>query len=147
MTRARSSSAQFGIDFEFDVASCSVRLRGELDSLSTPACAAALGALVDRGARLVAVDLSELRFCSIGGLRALAELAARLHAVDGRVEIVAPAILTRMLDLEDLRSLFAIREPAPVLTPADGALDVRVDRPPQSSRPRVGSLHRLSTGT
>ncbi len=134
------------MDFEFDVRSSSIALRGELDSLSTPTFAATLGSLVDRGVRVVTIDLSELRFCSIGGLRAMAELAARLHAVDGRVEIVAPGILTRMLELDDLRSLFSIRDSVTVLTPAVG-LDVHIDRPSKTSRPRVGSTHRLATGT
>ncbi len=144
--RPGPSSAQFGMDFEFDVGSSYVALRGELDSLSTPTFAATLASLVDRGVRVVAIDLSELRFCSIGGLRAMAELAARLHAVDGRVEIVAPAILTRMLELDDLGSLFSIRDSTAVLTPAVG-VDARRERPAKTSRPRVGSTHRLPTGT
>lgn len=146
MIRPGPSSAQFGIDFEFDVGSSCIALRGELDSLSTPSFAATLGSLVDRGVRVVTIDLSQLRFCSIGGLRAMAELAARLHAAGGRVEIVAPAILTRMLELDDLRSLFSIRDCGSVRTPAAGP-DGHVDRPARTSRPRVGSMHRLATGT
>jgi hypothetical protein len=47
----------------------------------------------------------------VGDLRAMSELAARLNAIDGRVAILAPAILTRMLDMSDLRSLFVVGDP------------------------------------
>jgi anti-anti-sigma factor len=146
VTQARPSSAQFGIDIEYDVGAIMMWLSGELDALSLPVFTAALGALADR-ARVVTIDLTHLRFCNIGGLRAMAELAARLNDVDGRVEIVAPAILTRMLELSDLRSLFVVHD----LEPADTAgptLDLRPVAPaPRTSRPRASSLHRLSSGT
>jgi anti-anti-sigma factor len=106
--RPKSSSAQFGIDFDYDVDTTFLSLHGELDALSVPAFAGVLRALAERGARSVTIDLSDLRFCNVGGLRAMAELAARLHAVDGKVEIRAPSILMRMLELSDLQSLFVI---------------------------------------
>jgi anti-anti-sigma factor len=85
-----------------------VRLHGELDALSVPAFAGALLGIAERGTRSVTIDLSDLRFCNVGGLRAMAELAARLHARDGRVTIVAPGILARMLDIGDLKTLFVV---------------------------------------
>ena len=87
-----------------------LRLWGELDALSVPAFAATLAALDERGARFVTIDLSDLRFCNVGGLRAMTELAARLHARDGTVRVIDPRILTRMLDIVDLRSLFALED-------------------------------------
>jgi anti-anti-sigma factor len=145
--RPRPSSAQFGMDIEYDVGATVMWLSGELDALSVPVFAGALSGLAEQGVRVVTIDLTHLRFCNIGGLRAMAELAARLNDVDGRVEIVAPAILTRMLELGDLRSLFVVHDLDP---PDSGAttLDLRtLASAPRSSRPRASSLHRLSSGT
>jgi anti-anti-sigma factor len=144
--RPKSSCAQFGIDFHYDVGNTIVSIHGELDALSVPAFTGALVALAERGIRFVTIDLSELRFCSVGGLRAMAELAARLNAVDGRVAILAPAILTRMLDLSDLQSLFVVEDPLTTDAPSNADSDSAINRALRSSRPRASSLHRLSTG-
>jgi anti-anti-sigma factor len=129
---------------EYDVESIVMSLSGELDALSVPVFTGALVALAEQGARVVTIDLVHLRFCNIGGLRAMAEVAARLNDVDGRVEIVAPSILTRMLEIGDLRSLFVVHEPdAPSAT-----VDVRVaGEAPRSGRPRAGSVQPLASGT
>jgi anti-anti-sigma factor len=107
--------AQFAIEFDHGVGRTTLRLHGELDALSVPAFAATLVAIQERGNRFVTIDLSGLDFCNVGGLRAMAELAAHLQTRDGSVSIVEPWILTRMLDVADLRSLFAIEaEPGPL---------------------------------
>ncbi|MDP9336908.1 MAG: hypothetical protein M3Q30_26845, partial [Actinomycetota bacterium] len=79
------------------------------------------------------------------GLRAMAELAARLNGVGGQVEVLAPTILTRMLDMNDLNTLFVIHDPQTTV-PARDDLDSAMSRAPHSSRPRTSSPHRLSTG-
>jgi anti-anti-sigma factor len=135
------------MDIEYDVRSIVLWLSGEIDALSVPVFAAALVALAEQGARVVTIDLTNLRFCNIGGLRAMAELAARLNDVDGRVEVVAPSILTRMLELGDLRSLFVVHD-LEASDASGAAVDLRIAAPgPRSSRPRASSLHRLSSGT
>ena len=148
MTGSRPAGAQFGIDIDADAARTTLWLYGELDALSVPVFASVLTTLADQGARRVTIDLTHLRFCNIGGLRAMAELAARLNDVDGSVEIVAPSLLMRMLELSDLRSLFVIRDledPDPF---GEQVIDlVAAERTPASSRLRAGSLHRLSSGT
>lgn len=143
MTRPRTSFPQFGLDFEFEAAGTTVVLHGELDALSVPAFAGALTAIAERGGPRVTIDLTELRFCNIGGLRAMAELAARMHAVDGRVEIVAPSILFRMLEIDDLRSLFVIHDADPTERPGSFIDLTDVNRAPRTSRPRTGAWHRL----
>jgi anti-anti-sigma factor len=143
----KSTCAQFGMDFDYDVGSTLVSLRGELDALSVPSFAGALAVLAERAGHSVTLDLSGLRFCNIGGLRAMAELAARLNAIEGRVSIIAPAILTHLLEIADLQSLFVIVDPG-ASTPGPGsAVDVSVSRSSKASRPRATSLHRLSTGS
>jgi anti-anti-sigma factor len=135
---------QFGIGLEYDAGRTIVSVYGELDALSVPAFAGALIGLAESGTRFVTIDLSQLGFCSVGGLRAMAELAARLHAVEGRVEVLAPTILMRMLDLSALNSLFVLGEPRPI-TGASDDLDSAIGRLPHSGRPRAGSPHRLAT--
>jgi anti-anti-sigma factor len=134
------------MDIEYDLGSIRLWLSGELDALSVPVFSGTLLALTEQGARVVTIDLSQLRFCNIGGLRALAELAARLNDVDGRVEIVAPWILTRMLEIGDLRSLFVVHDfEAP--DPSAAAVDRTAGHSARTGRPRARSLHRLSSGT
>lgn len=81
--------------------------------MSVPAFAGALLAIAEQGTLAVTIDLSDLRFCNVGGLRAMAELAARLQARGGRVEIIEPSLLARMLEIGDLRSLFVIEDRPP----------------------------------
>jgi anti-anti-sigma factor len=157
VTRSSSSCSQFGIDFDYDVGTVVISLHGELDALSVPAFGGVLRALAERGTRSVTIDLSELRFCNVGGLRVMAELATSVNALDGRVEIRSPAILTRMLDISELHSLFVIVDgdrdagvgagAGAVATRSVEHLPVsRLTHATRSSRPRVGSRHRLSTG-
>jgi anti-anti-sigma factor len=132
------------MDFDYEVGRTLISLHGELDALSVPAFAGVLTALVERGVRSVTIDLSELRFCNVGGLRAMAELAARLNAIEGHVEILAPGILTRMLGIAELRALFVVD----VSNGPEGLIDLEASRSQGSmSRPRASSLQRLSTGT
>jgi len=151
VTRSSSSCSQFGIDFDYDVGTVVISLHGELDALSVPAFGGVLRALAERGTRSVTIDLSELRFCNVGGLRVMAELATCLNAIDGRVEIRSPAILARMLEISELHSLFVIVE-GDRAAGAFGSRSAervpfsRLTRATRSSRPRVGSRHRLSAG-
>ena len=151
MTRSSSSCSQFGIDFDYDVGTVSISLHGELDALSVPAFGGVLRALAERGTRSVTIDLSDLRFCNVGGLRVMAELATCLNAIDGRVEIRSPAILARMLDISDLHSLFVIvdgdRVPGTVgRRSVEHVPFSRFTPVTRSSRPRTGARHRLPTG-
>ena len=154
MTGSNSTCAQFGIDFDYDIGTVLISLHGELDARSVPAFDGALRALADHGTRSVTIDLSALRFCNVSGLRVMAELAARMNAIDGHVEIRAPAILTRMLEVTALHSLFVISDPtadidstAEPRVSAAAPRSARAARAARTSRPRAGSRHRLSTET
>jgi anti-anti-sigma factor len=125
------------MDFDYDVGRTLMSLHGELDALSVPAFAGVLSALVERGVRSVTIDLSELRFCNVGGLRAMAELAARLNAIEGRVEILAPGILTGMLGIAELRALFVVD----VSNGADGLIDLEASRGLRPGARRVHLTH------
>jgi anti-anti-sigma factor len=139
--------AQFGIEVETDPHATTVYPRGELDAISAPVFNAVLAALAERGTRFVSIDLGEVRYCNLAALRAMAELAARLHAVDGRVRIVSSGILDRMLELADLHSLFVLDARLPHRKGADDAAPSASAPPLSPNRPRVGHPHRLATGT
>jgi anti-anti-sigma factor len=141
--------AQFGLDIDTRPGATTVIPHGELDALSAPVFAAVLEALSARAAKLVVIDLSDVRGCNVAGLRAMTELAARLHAVEGRVRINAHAVLDRMLELADLCSLFDLDEPRSFVE-ADVThvtLPRRLANTNRAVRPRAGSPRRLATGT
>jgi anti-anti-sigma factor len=142
--------AQFGIDIDTRPGATTVIPHGELDALSAPVFAAVLEAVSARAVCLVVIDLSDVRFCNVAALRAMTELAARLHAVDGRVRINAHAVLDRMLDLADLRSMFELDDPPVAAVDADathGTFPRRLANVNHPVRPRAGSPRRLATGT
>ncbi len=150
MTGSSSACSHFGIDFDYDVGTVVASLHGELDALSVPAFGGVLRALAEQESRSVTIDLTELRFCNVGGLRVMAELAARMNAIGRPVAIRAPAILTRMLEISDLQSLFVIEDDASRFdagSPSVARVTEHQTHGARSSRPRVGSHHRLSTGT
>ena len=146
MTGSGPSCSQFGMDFDYDVGTVSISLHGELDALSVPAFGGVLRALAERGTRSVTIDLSDLRFCNVGGLRVMADLAAQVNAADGRVEIRAPAILARMLEISDLHSLFVIADADAGTAGTRGGQIPAPDHRARSDRPRACSRHRLSAG-
>jgi len=146
----RSDAFQFGIDIDTTPGATTVIPHGELDAVSAPIFGAVLEAVSARAVQLVVLDLDDVRFCNIAALRAMTELAARQHAADGRVRIVALAVLDRMLELADLRSMFDVDDHSVVAGEADGvhvASPYRVATVNRSVRPRTSSPHRLATGT
>jgi anti-anti-sigma factor len=146
--RRGSPRAQFGIDVDTAPGATTVIPHGEIDAPSAPIFGAVLEAVSSRAVELVTIDLSDVRFCNVAGLRAMTELAARLHASDGRVRIVAPAVLDRMLDLADLRSMFELPDPgAPEAESLHPQLPRRRVNGNGSARPRMSSPRRLATGT
>lgn len=141
--------AAFGLDIETTARGTTVIPHGELEALSAPVFAAVLDAVAARAPRLVVIDLGDVRFCSVAALRAMAELAARLQATDGRVRIVAPAVLDRMLEVADLRSMFELDDHRLPQCDADSVRQLvpRAVNAGRSARPRTTSPRRLATGT
>jgi anti-sigma B factor antagonist len=93
-----------------------VRGRGELDVATASRLEAALDPLVDSGASLIALDLSEVSFLDSSGLRTIVRTATALEDAGGRLVIdgVSPAV-SRVLEVTGL--LERLRADAP----ADGA--------------------------
>jgi anti-anti-sigma factor len=92
-----------------------VRGRGELDVATASRLEAALDPLVDSGASLIVLDLSEVSFLDSSGLRTIVRTATALEDAGGRLVIdgVSPAV-SRVLEVTGL--LERLRADAP----ADG---------------------------
>src|SRR5262249_20761011 len=71
--------ASFGIDVDTAPSATTVIPHGEIDALSAPIFGAVLEAVSAHAVALVTIDLSDVRFCNVAGLRAITELAARMH--------------------------------------------------------------------
>jgi anti-anti-sigma factor len=83
-----------------------VRVRGEVTSLTSPTLAGALNSLVYSGRHSLLVDLSNTPYVHPSGVRALASAAARMHEVGGTVAIrSAPQSVREMLDTTTVSDL------------------------------------------
>lgn len=86
-----------------------IRIRGEVDVLTLPTLELALEMLVGR-ARDATVDLRELTFIDVVGLRALARTAIQLRFLDRRLRLSGASKQTRrILDLLGWAELFEFR--------------------------------------
>ena len=66
-----------------------LRLRGEVDISTVHTLGRALNRAMDTGLDLV-VDLGDVTFIDVGGLRTLAVAADRLHVEGGRLRLAQP---------------------------------------------------------
>ena len=74
-----------------------IRLAGESDLSTAPLLTAALQRAGSHGTRVVVVDVARARFWDCSGLRALADLTARLGADDRECRLVGATSATRRL--------------------------------------------------
>ena len=85
-----------------------IRLRGEVDIATLPTLELALELVVDRAADAT-VDLSELTFIDVCGLRALARAAIRLHMTGRCLRLRGAGTRTqRLLSLLGWAELFEL---------------------------------------
>jgi anti-sigma B factor antagonist len=106
-----------------DGTTSTLRVRGELDALSSPELRPLLDQLVADKPREVVVDLSELRLIDSSGVGALVSLYKRVRAQGGHVrfcEVTAqPLVIFKLLRLD---MVFALAADAPA--PAHEAVTV-----------------------
>jgi anti-anti-sigma factor len=77
--------------------------RGDVDFETAPALQAQILDLVERGARLVVVDLGGVTFLDSSGLRALVHGAQAIEAVDGRLLVEnATGAVAKVLEITEL---------------------------------------------
>lgn len=112
---------RIGVDIAGDATTVVVSLRGELDAYTAPDVTRLVAAAVE-GRSVVVLDAANLEFCSAAGLRIIADLATRLDAVAGTLELrSASATLRRLLEITGVDELVTL---APAGA-SDGQVGVR----------------------
>jgi anti-anti-sigma factor len=96
----------FSVSVLVDAAETVLRLRGELDCLSSPYLRSVLDNSIDAGHSEVVLDLTALAFMDAAGLSVIAHAADRLEMVGGTLAIRAPSdLIRRMLDITGMTDL------------------------------------------
>lgn len=87
-----------------DGTTTTLRIKGELDALTTPELRPTLDAVVRDGPREVTVDLSDLRLIDSSGVGALVSLFKRIRANGGSIRFVGvteqPRVIFKLLRLD-----------------------------------------------
>jgi len=82
-----------------------VHVRGELDYATAPRLERDLGSLVGQGVHRLVLDLADLSFCDVHGLRVLLGVERELRSQGGRLTLLGPcdwvSVLLTVLDLTD----------------------------------------------
>jgi anti-sigma B factor antagonist len=90
-----------------------VHVRGELDFATAPALERRLETLVGSGVHHLVVDLADLSFCDLTGVRVLLRLDRQLRARGGCLTLLGPCRwVTRIVTLLDLTDQLQIQPPA-----------------------------------
>jgi len=109
MTMAKGSPGGFGIKVSFTAERAVLGVQGELDLVTAPELAAMLAAVIDRGHGAVVLDLAELDFMGVAGLRIIEAGAGRLESLGGRLTVRGPSdLVRRMIDIAGLAALVTI---------------------------------------
>jgi len=112
VTTGTTPIADFGVGVSVVGERAILAVRGEVDMLTTPDLIAMVDAAIDDGHRSVVLDLAELDFMSVMGLRAIAGGADRLEVAGGALTIRSPsALVRRLLDIMGLAGLVHLEEP------------------------------------
>lgn len=97
------------IDFREEGAVTVVAPRQKLDTASAPAAGAEFSHLVERGARKMVVDFSDVDYIGSGGLRVLLATAKQLRAVGGELRVCALNETVReVFDISGFSSLLTV---------------------------------------
>jgi len=101
-----------------DTTATDMRLVGELDLATVPVLTTLIEQQIATGHLDVHIDLSELAFCDVRGLRGLLDGHRRLAAAGGQLTLTAPRpLLTRVAVLIGVAAeLGWLLEPAPART-------------------------------
>ena len=92
-----------------------VHVSGELDVSTAPSLLALVTDLITIGYRRISLDVLHMRFCDVGGPRALEASQQRLHALGGSLTVLQPCWSLRLLmDTFDLIPMLSTRTAAQV---------------------------------
>jgi anti-anti-sigma factor len=87
----------FGVDVSFAKEEVVLRIRGEVDLGSAPEFGAVVDAIIDRGHRIVLLDLADLAFIDSQGLAVMARAVHRLEREGGELGVRSPSPLLLLL--------------------------------------------------
>lgn len=145
---------RFAVEARFGSIQVVVGATGDVDSLTAPVLAGALGALIDRGHTDLVVDLAKVGFMGAAGFGVIAAMSARLGIVGGALAIRSPqAQVRRILEIVAMGELVEGGPAAAVATVlaaeqrindrSAAVTDVHVD----SVDPGLASVAGMSIGT
>jgi len=90
-----------------------VRLRGELDVATAPGLQRRLDSLIDRGVHHLVVDLADVSFCDLAGVRVLLGADRQLRTRGGHLTLLGPcSCVSRISSVFDLTSQLPIQSAA-----------------------------------
>jgi len=108
-TSYASPVGRFGVRISTDTVRAAGWLCGELDLSTAPRARAVLDQLCRDGYVDVMLDLSQLEFFSIAGLRVLLQADEEFRAAGGQLTLVKPPpLVRRVLAITELESAFTI---------------------------------------
>ena len=91
-----------------------IKPQGRLDSISAPEFESRMGALIDGGNRLIAVDCTELPYVSSAGLRVLLIGAKKASACQGSISLASvETSVKNVLAVTGFLNLFRLFKSAP----------------------------------
>ncbi|WP_113704897.1 STAS domain-containing protein [Nonomuraea lactucae] len=86
-----------------------VTLAGELDKISAPRLEGTLSGLLSGGHRHLVLDVAELEFCDVAGLRLFLDFERQTRQAGGRLRLAAVGgVLRRLIQLSCLDNAFLI---------------------------------------
>ena len=88
---AASGMAQLTLDVAGDDGQRVLHVSGDVDLSMTPFLEQQLKQLVDDGARMIILDITDLKFIDAAGLSVLVRTADRLRRCDGRLQLRSPS--------------------------------------------------------
>lgn len=139
---------------ELNPPTASVRVEGEIDLATAPILRDALAEAIDAGGVQLTVDLAQVSFMAVAGIRVLLRARAEAEARAGCLIVANPsASVVRVVSAAGVRTLLApepqgtLRQPSVPNTSLDGPQLVRqrsASTPIRNSGPRVTSASERS---
>ena len=106
---ANTGSATFSLDTAHEAAGVVVRVKGELDGMTSPVLRQELYDLIDDGGRSFRLDLRAMTYIDSSGLSALLGILRRVKERGGELALVNPRRSTlRVFEIAGLTGLVTI---------------------------------------
>jgi len=105
----------FAVSVELAGSRVVLAVRGEVDLITAPELGAVVDSMIDRGHRLMTLDLAECGFMDASGLRVIAAAMARLGSTGDMLMVRSPsALVVRILDITGMTASLHLERAAQV---------------------------------